>query len=424
MQTEKSSQTQMNSGVSDGILDKRANEKKNVPVLVITYFVVLIFICMFAYIIVFIVRDSRTFIANSYNDRQNLYAEKVKKGSIISSDGNVLAETITDGDGNEYRNYPYANMFAHAVGYDSNGQAGLEMNSAYYLLASNQNIITKTYNKLKDEKSIGNNVISTLNYTLQSTAYDALGYNDGAVVVMEPSTGKILTMVSKPDFDPNYIDAYYNLGLILEYLKQNDTALAIFKQIIVRNPTDYESVYKAADLSVKLNELDKAKSYLSLIPPESTVYSKAQSLANSMNTDMQTIKTQEDKVAKTDVHQIDQSNGMYNNIASPTGVTTDKNGNLYVACFSDNMIYKITPDGKRILFVKDAKINGPIALANDNSGNIYVSNYNSNNVVKISPAGAISIQISNVQKPYGLHVADGMLFVSSQGSNSVLRYKL
>ena len=45
-------------------------------------------------------------------------------------------------------------------------------------------------------------------------------------------------------------------------------------------------------------------------------------------------------------------------------------------------------------------------------------------VVKISPAGAISIQISNVQKPYGLHVADGMLFVSSQGSNSVLRYKL
>ena len=74
--------------------------------------------------------------------------------------------------------------------------------------------------------------------------------------------------------DPNYIDAYYNLGLILEYLKQNDTALAIFKQIIVRNPTDYESVYKAADLSVKLNELDKAKSYLSLIPPESTVYSR------------------------------------------------------------------------------------------------------------------------------------------------------
>ena len=90
----------MNSGENSDILDKKTNDKKNVPVLVITYFVVIIFICMFAYIIVFMVRDSRTFIANSYNGRQSLYAEKIKKGSIISSDGNVLAETLTDDDGN------------------------------------------------------------------------------------------------------------------------------------------------------------------------------------------------------------------------------------------------------------------------------------------------------------------------------------
>ena len=70
----------MNSGENSDILDKKTNDKKNVPVLVITYFVVIIFICMFAYIIVFMVRDSRTFIANSYNGRQSLYAEKIKKG--------------------------------------------------------------------------------------------------------------------------------------------------------------------------------------------------------------------------------------------------------------------------------------------------------------------------------------------------------
>lgn len=226
------------------------------------------------------------------------------------------------------------------------------------------------------------------------------------------------------EIDPNYTDAYYNLGIILEYLNQNSEALDVFKQIIVRNPNDYESVFKAADLSARLGQTAKAKSYLSLIPPESTIYTKAQSLANSMSTDMQTIKVQENKLANADTHKIDQTNGMYNNITSPTGVTTDKNGNLYVACFSDNMIYKITPDGKRIVFIKDSRISGPIALATDSSGNIYVSNYNSNNVVRISASGAISIQISNVQKPYGLHVSDGMLFVSSQGSNSVLRYKL
>jgi len=45
----------MNSGENSDILDKKTNDKKNVPVLVITYFVVIIFICMFAYIIVFMV---------------------------------------------------------------------------------------------------------------------------------------------------------------------------------------------------------------------------------------------------------------------------------------------------------------------------------------------------------------------------------
>ena len=63
-------------------------------------------------------------------------------------------------------------------------------------------------------------------------------------------------------------------------------------------------------------------------------------------------------------------------------------------------------------------------MASDNKGNIYVSNYNNNNVLKISPTGFLTVQIANVQKPYGVHVAGDLLFVSSQGSNSVLRYKL
>ena len=119
-----------------------------------------------------------------------------------------------------------------------------------------------------------------------------------------------------------------------------------------------------------------------------------------------------------------RTNGIYENITSPTGITTDNEGNLYVAGFSDNTIYKITPDGKRIIFVKDTRINGPIGMISDNSGNIYISNYNNNNILKISNSGVISILISNVQKPYGLHISDNMLFVASQGTNSVLRYKL
>ena len=36
--------------------------------------------------------------------------------------------------------------------------------------------------------------------------------------------------------------------------------------------------------------------------------------------------------------------------------TTDKDGNIYVATFSDNTIIKVTPDNKRIVFVKSDKI--------------------------------------------------------------------
>ena len=47
--------------------------------------------------------------------------------------------------------------------------------------------------------------MTTLDADLQQAASDALGNFKGAVIVMEADTGKILAMVSKPDFDPNQI---------------------------------------------------------------------------------------------------------------------------------------------------------------------------------------------------------------------------
>lgn len=226
------------------------------------------------------------------------------------------------------------------------------------------------------------------------------------------------------ELNPNYIDAYYNLGSILEYLGQNDAALDIFKQIIVRKPDDYEAVYKAANLSYKLGNNENAKKYLSLIPANSDIYAQAQNLAKKMGTDIQTIKANASKEAMSDVKKQNTSNEMYNNLPSPTGIAGDSQGNVYVACFSDNMIYKITPDGKRIIFIKDSKINGPIAMVSDTKDNLYISNYNGDNIIKVTPTGAITTLISNIQKPYGMSIVNGMLYISSQGANSVLKYKL
>ena len=160
---------------------------------------------MMGYFVYFQMSESETFINSPYNKRQDLFAKKVVRGEILSSDGYVLAQTVTDDSGKETREYPYENMFAHVVGFATNGKAGIESTANFNLLRSHTFFLEMIVNGLQGEKNVGDNVVTTLNYNLQQTAYQALGNYDGAVVVLEASTGKVLAMVSKPDYDPNKI---------------------------------------------------------------------------------------------------------------------------------------------------------------------------------------------------------------------------
>lgn len=218
---------------------------------------------------------------------------------------------------------------------------------------------------------------------------------------------------------PDYTDAYYNLGTILEYLKNYSEATSVFKQIYLRNPNDYEVLYKLANLAAKQEDYTSAAKYIGLIPQSSDYYKSAQELAESIKVNTTLPAQQSNPPSK-----IATQTGVYENVLSPTGITTDKNGNVYVATFSDNSIIKITPDNKRIVFVKSAQISGPISLASDDTGNIYVSNYSANNVLKITPQGTISVLVDKLDKPYGLHVEGNMLFITCQGSNSIYRQRI
>lgn len=227
------------------------------------------------------------------------------------------------------------------------------------------------------------------------------------------------------ELDPNYIDAYFNLGSLMEYLMQNEEALNAFKQIILRKPDDYEAVYKAAELSKKLGNIDKAKMYLTLIPTDSLIGSRAKELANSMEMDMPTAQAELSAPESfADANPLNNSNGVYNDITSPTGIATDSEGNLYVAGFSDNAIYKISPNNQKMLYIKNPKIDGPVGIARDNQGNLYIANYNKNNVLKFDKGGEVSELITNILNPYCIHITGNLLFVSAQGSNQVVRYKL
>lgn len=171
----------------------------------ITYIFIALFLGVMGYMIYFQVLRSEDFINSPYNRRQDSFAEHVTRGEILSADGKVLARTVTDSEGNDTREYPYGNMYAHVVGFSTHGKSGIESSMNFNLLRSHAFIGSRVINELKDEKNPGDSVVTTLDSTLQETAYRALGSYDGAVIVMEPATGKILAMVSKPDFDPNTI---------------------------------------------------------------------------------------------------------------------------------------------------------------------------------------------------------------------------
>lgn len=198
----------------------KPNPKANKSILWLAYGVVALFLGMGVYLGFFLQVKSEDVINNPYNARLNSFADRIVRGSILSNDGTVLARTVVAEDGTEIREYPYNELFAHVVGYSSAGKTGLESIANFYLLSSHVNLIEKTMNELADEKNIGDNVITTLDLNLQRIASDALGDRRGAVVVMEPDTGKVLAMVSKPAYNPNTVAAEW------EQLVSGDTTEA------------------------------------------------------------------------------------------------------------------------------------------------------------------------------------------------------
>lgn len=149
-------------------------------------------------------------INNSYNKRTDLLAETYVRGKILSSDRTVLAETVTDSEGNESRYYPFKQMFAHVVGSYDMGRTGLELAENFTLLSSHTNILNQAATQMQGGKVVADNLVTTLDVNLQKVAYEALGRRKGAVVAMEPSTGRILSMVSTPSYDPNTVTSTWD----------------------------------------------------------------------------------------------------------------------------------------------------------------------------------------------------------------------
>lgn len=184
---------------------KRRQSNNHSAIIVSCCFFIVLFLGMISYICFFVATNEQEMINNSYNSRQQLLISRNYRGTIYSKDGDILAKTFLDDKDNETRYYPYRNLFSHIVGYATNGRMGVEALTNYYLINSNISISQKAANDMAGVKNPGDNVYTTLDVTLQKVADEQLSIYKGAIIVTEVTTGKLLAMVSHPDFDPNQI---------------------------------------------------------------------------------------------------------------------------------------------------------------------------------------------------------------------------
>ena len=180
-------------------------EMKNRELWTIVYIFLAVFLAMLGYFVYSVQFSAKSVVNDSHNTRKKDLAKQVIRGTIYASDGSVLAQEALDPDGNEVRNYPYGELFAHVVGFSVMGSTGIENAADVDLLTSNAPVSEKLQKEMAGIRNTGDSIYTSLRPDLQRVCYSALGDYKGAAVVMEAKTGRILAMVSKPDFDPNTV---------------------------------------------------------------------------------------------------------------------------------------------------------------------------------------------------------------------------
>ncbi len=169
-----------------------------------------VFVALFAMLVVYInivyFRDSKELVSNSYNKQEVNLMKKTLRGTIYSADGTILAYSKQNSDGSQTRVYPYGEIFSHAVGYSAFFKSGIEAEQNYYLISPADRLFDRVKKEVNGQMGVGYSVISTMNSKMQILADECLGDREGAVLVTDVKTGKILALVSHPGFDPGTIE--------------------------------------------------------------------------------------------------------------------------------------------------------------------------------------------------------------------------
>lgn len=165
-----------------------------------------------------------------YEDARNVRSTyetyKTQRGSILV-EGIPIAYSVPVNDAYRFDRVYDSDIYTSVTGYFSifAGTDGIERVMNSYLSGQSSAQFFEQINALLDGKPVtGAAVELTLRQDVQQAAWDALGNLKGSVIAMEPSTGRILAMVSKPSYDANELAAHLYSPVTNAYKQLIDSA--------------------------------------------------------------------------------------------------------------------------------------------------------------------------------------------------------
>jgi peptidoglycan glycosyltransferase len=130
-------------------------------------------------------------------------ARRAVRGEIVDRTGQWLARSDRDANGEPFRIYRSATL-SPVVGYSSRlfGSAGLERAYDAQLVGlTRPDPVADLLKKFEDDPYDPQKLTLSLSLDLQLQAYRLLQGERGAVVLLDPKTGEVLTMASSPVYD-------------------------------------------------------------------------------------------------------------------------------------------------------------------------------------------------------------------------------
>jgi peptidoglycan glycosyltransferase len=195
----------------------------------ISALVIAMFVALFVSSSIIQVFQADALEKDSRNTRALQDQYKIQRGQILLADGTAIVTSKKSSDEYQFqRTYAQGALYASVTGYyPVNGEpTGIEgaLNDRLAGTSSNQ-AFDRLQNLVTGQDPKGDSVELTIQPKVQKAAWDALGDRRGAVVALDPKTGAVLALVSKPSFDP---------GLIA---KHDSSALKSYDRLLKQSPS-------------------------------------------------------------------------------------------------------------------------------------------------------------------------------------------